>query len=98
MSEPEHLSNPHDKFFRWTFGKPPLAASFFQGCLPRVLSERIQWEDLALQPSNFLDEHLKGKAADLLFSVPLEQDTAFLHCLFEHQSTPSDQCHATHPR
>ncbi len=75
-------------FFKETFSHVENAVRFFQNYLPADISDRLDWETLALQPGKYTDEALRGSESDLLYTVQIDQSPALLYCLFEHQSTP----------
>jgi hypothetical protein len=81
------VSSPHDALFKHVFSQPEHAASELRAVLPAGLSARLDWSSLELEPSSFVDEHLRGRQADLLFRVGCAGRSAFLYILFEHQST-----------
>jgi hypothetical protein len=81
------VSNPHDALFRHVFSQPEHAASELRAVLPAALSARLDWSSLEPEPSSFVDEHLRGRQADLLFRIGCHGSSAFLYLLFEHQST-----------
>jgi predicted transposase YdaD len=79
---------PHDRFFKAAFSDPAIAADFFQSSLPAPLAAALEWATLKLESGSFVDAHLAHFASDLLFSVRFRGAALYLHCLFEHQSTP----------
>jgi predicted transposase/invertase (TIGR01784 family) len=81
------MASPHDALFKYVFRQPEHAASELRAIFPSALSERLDWRSLHLQPSSFVDEELRGRHADLLFSVRCEGLPAYVYVLFEHQST-----------
>ena len=87
MSEPP-LYNPHDKFFKETLGRATTAAAFFRAYLPPELASTLDWDRLERREGSFVDETLRERHADLLFTVPWKEKEVFLYCLFEHQSEP----------
>lgn len=80
------LKQPHDKFFRSTFGKVEIASDFLKNYLPQDLSEIVDINTLKLQNDTFLNEKLKEEFADLLFSVNINNKTGYIYFLFEHKS------------
>lgn len=88
MTERNEPSNPHDALFTQVFGKPAVAAQFFQVVLPPSLRTAIDWGSLELEPDTFVDEKFRRTSSDLLFSAETGEGPALLYCLFEHQSTP----------
>jgi predicted transposase/invertase (TIGR01784 family) len=87
MSEPP-LHNPHDKFFKETLGRTTTAAEFFRAYLPPEVASKLDWDRLERKDGSFVDETLRDRHADLLFTVPWKEKEVFLYCLFEHQSSP----------
>ncbi len=90
-------TQPHDAVFRAVFSQPEHAAGELQAVLPAALSARIDWSTLRREPGSYIDEELRGRHTDLLFSVVArgvggdgESRRAFLYILVEHQSEPDD--------
>lgn len=81
------LSNPHDAVFQWILGQPEHAASQLRAVLPPELVKRLDLDRLKLCPGSFIDEELRRRHSDLLFTVPLDGRDAFLYVLEEHQSS-----------
>ena len=77
----------HDALFKTTFSQVEHAAGELQAVLPPGLSARIDFATLALCPGSFVDEALKQRHTDLLFSAEVAGKKALLYVLFEHQST-----------
>ncbi len=82
------LHNPHDRFFKETLGRTPTAAEFFRTYLPEEVASKLDWGRLERKDGSFVDETLRERHADLLFTVPWKDSEVFLYCLFEHQSNP----------
>ncbi len=87
MSE-DIIKNPHDKLFKEAFSRREMAVDFFKNYLPTVVSARLDWESLHLEPGSFTDEALRGSESDLLYTVQIDKQPTLLYCLFEHQSHP----------
>lgn len=79
--------NAHDTFFKAMLSRPEHAASFLQQVLPARIVARIDFSSLALSPGSYIDEVLKARYSDILFSVKLAGRPALIYILFEHQST-----------
>ena len=73
--------------FRQVFGVPENAASQLRAVLPPGLAGRLDLGRLAQVPGSFVDEALKWRHSDLLFSAPLDGRDAFVYVLVEHQSS-----------
>jgi predicted transposase/invertase (TIGR01784 family) len=87
MIEPAMQPNVHDAFFKEMLSRPEHAASLLQQILPASIAARIHFDSLAPCAGSYVDEALKERHSDLLFSVPLEGRPALVYLLFEHQST-----------
>jgi predicted transposase/invertase (TIGR01784 family) len=78
---------PHDSVFRRIFGAPENAASQLRAALPPGLAGRLDLGKLTPVPTSFVDEALKWRYSDLLFTAPLDGRDAFVYLLAEHQSS-----------
>lgn len=79
------LNNPHDAFIKSGLGKPDRMASFLRSYLSPILTTDVDWSSLELEPTDFLDEQLHRRHADLLFSARFSGKPIFFQILFEHQ-------------
>jgi hypothetical protein len=73
--------------FRRIFGVPANAASHLRAVLPPDLVGRLELDQLTRVPASFVDEALKWRYSDLLFTAPLDGRDAFVYLLAEHQSS-----------
>jgi predicted transposase/invertase (TIGR01784 family) len=80
-------ATPHDSVFRQVFGAPANAASQLRAVLPPALTARLDLDQLTRVPASFVDEALKWRHSDLLFTAPLDGRDAFVYVLVEHQSS-----------
>lgn len=78
--------SPHDALFRGVLGAPANAASQLRAVLPGALADRLDLDHLTQVPGSFVDEALKWRYSDLVFTVPLDGREAFVYVLVEHQS------------
>jgi predicted transposase/invertase (TIGR01784 family) len=86
--KPKPLHNPHDAFVKAGLGEPHQMADFLRAYLPTALTTAVDWKSLQRVESEFLDEELHQRHADLLFRARFRQDTpVYFHLLFEHQKT-----------
>jgi predicted transposase/invertase (TIGR01784 family) len=79
-------STPHDSVFRRIFGVPANAASQLRAVLPSALAARLDLGRLAPVPGSFVDETLRWRHSDVLFTAPVDGRDAFVYVLVEHQS------------
>lgn len=82
-----HLS-PHDRYIRSILSNPPVAREFFEKHLPVEVVKVIDFPTLTLQKDSFVDDKLRMRVADLLFSVNFNQDPGYIYLLMEHASKP----------
>ncbi|WP_437731849.1 Rpn family recombination-promoting nuclease/putative transposase [Sorangium sp. So ce1335] len=80
-------TNAHDALFKTAFSQVEHAAGELRHVLSPELSARIDFTALELRPGSFVDEALKERQSDLLFSAPLGKTSVLVYLLFEHQST-----------
>lgn len=73
--------------FRRVFGVPENMASQLRAVLPPGLAARLDLGRLAPVPGSFVDEALKWRYSDLLFTAPLDGRDAVVYLLAEHQSS-----------
>lgn len=84
------LSNPHDRYFRKTFGKKENIQDFLEHILPKKDLKRIDLETLKSTKESFIDDKYNEYRTDVIFKVNLSEidQEAYICCLFEHKSTP----------
>jgi predicted transposase/invertase (TIGR01784 family) len=81
-------ASPHDALFKAAFSQVELAAEELRCVLPPALVARMDLSKLSLEAGSFVDEALRSRHTDLLYTVPLDGRLARIYVLFEHQSTP----------
>ena len=80
-------ATPHDAVFRRIFGVPENMASQLRAVLPPGLTARLDLTRLAPVAASFVDEALRWRHSDLLFTAPLDGRDAYVYLLAEHQSS-----------
>ncbi len=80
--------NPHDSFFRETFGRKEIAAGFLREYLPEALLRKIDLESLTAVKDSFVEKELRQHFSDLLYTVRHQGGELYLYLLFEHKSYP----------
>jgi predicted transposase/invertase (TIGR01784 family) len=73
--------------FRRVLGVPENMASHLRAALPPDVAARLDLGRLARVPGSFVDEALKWRHSDLLFTAPLAGRDALVYVLVEHQSS-----------
>ena len=79
--------NIHDALFKSTFQRIEHAAAILRQILPLAIVARIDFATLALSPGTFIEEILKERFSDILFTVQIGGRPGVVYVLFEHQST-----------
>lgn len=80
------IQNPHDKFFKETFGHIEVAKDFLNNYLPENIIKIIDVDALQLQKDSFINEELQESFSDLLFKVDINENEGYIYFLFEHKS------------
>jgi len=80
------IENPHDKFFKETFGHVEVTKSFLQHYLPPQVRTSIDIDTLKPEKDSYINEDLEEGFSDLLFSVKMEGAKGYIYLLFEHKS------------
>jgi hypothetical protein len=80
-------TTPHDSVFRRVFAVPANATPQLRAVLPAGIAARLDLARLAPVPGSFVDEALKWRHSDVLFTAPLDGRDAFVYVLVEHQSS-----------
>jgi predicted transposase YdaD len=78
----------HDQLFNFAFSEIENARALLGSLLPEDVSVHIDWGTLRAEPTSTIDERLKQRHCDLLFSVLCNGRRAFVYVLLEHQSEP----------
>lgn len=90
MVRPVMVFSVHDAFVKAMFSRTEHAASLLRQILPPALAARIDFATLVLCAGSYVDEVLRERFSDLLFSVKIDGREAFVYVLLEHQSTVDD--------
>jgi len=83
------IQNPHDRFFKETFGKVEVAKDFLNNYLPESIIKVIDVDTLEPQKDSFINEELQEAFSDLLFKANINKREGYIYFLFEHKSYSS---------
>ena len=83
------VQNPHDKFFKKTFGDVDVAGNFLDNYLPQSIVDIIDMDTLEPQKDSFINKELQESFSDLLYKANINNREGYLYFLFEHKSYPS---------
>jgi predicted transposase YdaD len=78
----------HDSLVAHAFADVEHARGVLATALPPDIASRIDFSSLRPEKGSFVDEHLKGRTTDLLYSARLAGREAFIYLLWEHKSEP----------
>ena len=82
----KETSTPHDALIRYTFSQREHATGLLKAALPAEVVSLVDWPTLTLENIHFVDRALRGRYADLLFSVEIDGERLLIFVLVEHQS------------
>jgi len=80
-------ATPHDALFKAAFSQVAYAAEELRHVLPPELVASMDFSSLSLEAGSFVDEALRERHTDLLYSLRLDGQAALIYVLFEHQSS-----------
>ena len=78
----------HDHLVKHAFSDVEHARGVLATALPPAVAARIDLSTLALQPGTFVDEALRDRTSDLLYSARISGFEALIYLLWEHKSGP----------
>jgi predicted transposase YdaD len=79
-------SQPHDAIIKYTFSQREHATGLLKAALEPEVTSLIRFSTLKLEKIHFVDRGLRGRYADLLFSVEMGDERIYIYVLLEHQS------------
>jgi hypothetical protein len=83
-------TNVHDALVKATFSQVEHAEGLLRLALPAEIVAQVDFSTLTLRPGSFVDDALKERHSDLLYSADLGGERALFYMLFEHKSSPED--------
>jgi len=81
------LHQPHDKIVKATFSDIANASAFLKSQLSADIVPHIDWSTLRVESGSQIDAEFSASSSDLLYTVRLGGEDAYIYVLFEHQST-----------
>lgn len=81
------MAHHHDALFKFVFSDVTHAEPALKHLLPAGLVASADWSTLTLCPGSFVDEALRERHSDLLFSVSIRGTQVLVYLLLEHQSS-----------
>jgi predicted transposase/invertase (TIGR01784 family) len=87
MEPNRHISKAHDHFFRRMMSDKRVAREFFAAHLPADVLALVDFNQLALQASSYINDIMKESIADMLFKTQIAGHEAYIYLLVDHQSS-----------
>lgn len=88
VDSPRGTSTPHDAVFKQFLMHPETAQDFMELHLPVSLQTMCDYSTLKLECGNFVEETLRPYFSDVLYSLKVADQDAYIYVLIEHQSSP----------
>lgn len=83
------IQNPHDKFFKETFGNVEVAKDFISNYAPQSILNIVDMNTLEPQKDSFINGELQEVFSDMLFKTEINNREGYIYFLFEHKSYTS---------
>lgn len=80
------LHHPHDALAKYCLSNLSVARDFLEAHLPGAVQECCNFNTLAIEPGSHIDEILKQRCSDILYSLEINDSPGYVYCLIEHQS------------
>ena len=85
------VQNPHDRFFRESFGRVEIARNYLEEYLPAPVLELLDLDSLTLQEGSFIDEEMQAHQTDLLYEVQLQTGLEYIHTILYYLSDATEK-------
>ncbi len=80
----------HNNYFTKIFTDILMLIELIKSFFPKDLSDIIDYSTIELCPTEFTDEELKKRYADVMIKLKIEGEDAYIHIMFEHKSTDDE--------
>ncbi|CPR15888.1 Rpn family recombination-promoting nuclease/putative transposase [Brenneria goodwinii] len=78
----------HDAICKQFLSDIDVARDFLSIHLPPDIRTRCDFNTLQLESASFIDEELRARVSDMLYSLRTTAGQSYIYCLIEHQSRP----------
>ncbi|MCL2895343.1 Rpn family recombination-promoting nuclease/putative transposase [Brenneria tiliae] len=78
----------HDAIFKQFLGDIDIANDFLSIHLPPEIRQHCDFTTLQRESASFVDEELRSRVSDMLYSCRTTQGKGYIYCVIEHQSSP----------
>jgi predicted transposase/invertase (TIGR01784 family) len=82
------IHQPHDKFFKNSFADVTVVREHLRAFLPKEISDKIDFESLVQDDTNYISEALQAHYADVVWNVNYGRTGIKIALLYEHKSMP----------
>jgi len=90
----KNLINSHDRFFKELFSKKAEISEFIAKTFPIEISEKIDFQSLELDKTEYIDNKLKTNYSDIVYNCKFGNSINIkISLLFEHKSYPETYPH-----
>ncbi|WP_339044695.1 Rpn family recombination-promoting nuclease/putative transposase [Cardinium endosymbiont of Tipula unca] len=86
MSKDKKVMQPHDMFFKKTFGRKEVMLDFLKYNLPEGIFKKVDQQSLRLTNKSFVHPVGMRGESDLVFQAQIDNEQGYLYFLVEHQS------------
>ena len=83
-----YIANPRDSFFKEAVSDITIARDLLKAYLDADIQKMMQWETLRMSDRSFIDEQLHPLYSDMVYTAQIDNGSAQLYIVIEHQSTP----------
>ena len=87
------LFQPHDRYFKYSFSDPQIAREYLTTFLPPAIFQKMDWDSMVLDTTNYVDDSLSEYFSDLVWILPYRKTKAKVALLLEHKTTPARFIH-----
>jgi predicted transposase/invertase (TIGR01784 family) len=84
----DEIANPHDAYFRESFGRSEIASDFLRVHLPAAVFAEIDLDSLEISKDTYVSSDLRAVYSDLVYRVRWREQPMKVYVLFEHKSRP----------
>jgi len=78
-------AQPHDALVKWTLTQRRHALSLVKAALPKEVVDAVDWSTFRIEKGSFVDDDLRNRYSDIVWSARLEGEEVFFYTLIEHQ-------------
>ncbi len=79
---------PHDAIFKQFLSDIDIARDFLAAHLPPAIQQQCDFSTLQLESASFIENTLRSRLSDMLYSLQTRSGSGYIYCVIEHQSRP----------